>query len=116
MQLEMKSLKNNVQIVGNLGNTPELKIVNDKKLTRLSVAVNERKRYKNGEVHTRTYWHYVTVWGKLAEQVCKLSKKGTMVLISGKVKSSNYTDKSGKQRNSTEIVAKEIVINYTQAA
>jgi single-strand DNA-binding protein len=116
MQLEMKSLKNNVQIVGNLGNTPELKIVNDRKLTRLSVAVNERKRYKNGEVHTKTYWHYITVWGKLAEQVCKLSKKGNMVLISGKVKSNNYTDRAGKVRTSTEIVAKEIVINYTQAA
>ncbi len=116
MQLEMKSLKNTVQIVGNLGNTPELKIVNDKKLTRLSVAVNEYKRYKNGEVHTRTYWHYITVWGNLAEQVCKLREKGTAVMVSGMLKNKNYTDSTGKQRTSTEIVAKEIVINYTQAA
>lgn len=112
----MKTIKNKVQIVGNLGNTPELKIVNDKKLTRLSVAVNERKRYSNGEVRNKTYWHYITVWGKLAEQVCKLGKKGTVVMIDGKLKNNSYTNRLGKNCVSTEIVASEVVINYTQAA
>ena len=112
----MKTIKNKVQIVGNLGNTPELKIVNDKKLTQLSVAVNERKRYKNGEVHTKTYWHYITVWGTLAEQVCKLGKKGTAVLIEGRLKNNSYTNRLGRNCVSTEIVASEVVINYTEAA
>lgn len=112
----MKTIKNKVQIVGNLGNTPELKIVNDKKLTRLSVAVNERKRYANGEVRTKTYWHYITVWGKLAEQVCELAKKGTLVMVDGRLKNISYTNRLGRNCIATEIVASEVVINYTQAA
>ncbi len=112
----MKAIKNQVQIIGNVGNTPELKIINNKKLTKLSVAVNEYKRYTNGETRTKTYWHTITVWGKLAEQVCNLTKKGTKVLVAGKLKNREYTNKLGKKLSLTEIVANEVVINYTKQA
>lgn len=112
----MNTVKNKVQIVGNVGSTPELKIVNNKKLTKLSVAVNEYKRYTNGETRTKTNWHTITVWGKLAEQVCKHTKKGTKILVAGKLKNRVYTNKLGKKLALTEIVANEVVINYTKQA
>ncbi len=112
----MKNQTNKVQIIGNLGNTPELKIINNTKLTELSVAVNEVKRYKNGQTSTKTQWHKVIVWGKLAEQVQQLTKKGTKVLIEGKLDTRSFIDKLGKKRNTIRIVAHEVVVNYTQAA
>ena len=112
----MRTTNNTVQLVGNLGNTPELKIINNTKLTELSLAVNEFKRFKNGETRTRTHWHKVVVWGKLAEQVQQLTKKGTKVLVQGKLDTRSFIDKQGRKHTSTRIVANEIVINYTQAA
>lgn len=112
----MQNQNNKVQIIGNLGNSPELKVINNTKLTELSVAVNEVKRYKSGQTTTKTHWHKVIVWGKLAEQVQQLGKKGTKVLIEGKLESRSFIDKQGNKRNDIRIVAHEIVINYTQAA
>lgn len=112
----MKNQNNKVQIIGNLGNTPELKVINNTKLTELSVAVNEFKRYKSGQTSTKTHWHKVIVWGKLAEQVQQHTKKGTKVLIEGKLDTRSFIDKLGKKRTVLQIVAQEVVINYTQAA
>ncbi len=112
----MKAEQNRVQLIGNLGNEPQLKIINNNKLTELAVAVNEFKRYRNGETRKRTHWHKVIVWGKLAEQVQQLTKKGTKVLVQGKLDTRSYIDKHGRKRTNTLIVANEIVINYTQAA
>jgi single-strand DNA-binding protein len=112
----MSTIKNRVQIVGNVGSTPELKVINNTKLMKLSVAVNEFKKYRNGETRNTTHWHKVTVWGKLAEQVQKLTQKGTKVLIDGKLKTCTYIDKLGKKQTMTEIVANEIVINYAPQA
>lgn len=112
----MKTQNNNVQIIGNLGKAPELKIVNNTKLTELSVAVNEFKKYRNGETRTKTSWHKVIVWGKLAEQVHQLSQKGTKILVQGKLDTRSYLDKLGKKHTITRVVANEIVVNYTPQA
>lgn len=112
----MNTVKNRVQIVGNVGSTPELKIINNKKLTKLSVAVNEFKKYRNGQTSTKTSWHKIIVWGKLAEQVQKLTQKGTKVLIDGKLNTRTYINKAGKKLSITEVVANEVIINYTHQA
>lgn len=112
----MNTVKNRVQIIGNVGSTPEVKIINNTKLTQLSVAVNEFKKYRNGQTSTKTTWHKVIVWGKLAEQVIKCVQKGSKVLVDGKLKNRSYTNKLGKKQIVTELVAKEIVVNYTKQA
>ncbi len=108
----MKKYKNSIQIIGHIGNAPEIKTVSTGKLTKLSVAVNEYKRRRNGEVSKKTYWHQIVVWGKLAELVQKHVKKGSRVLVDGKITNRQYTDKNGKVKNMPQIVAKEIVLNY----
>jgi single-strand DNA-binding protein len=104
------TVKNRVQLVGNLGNTPEMKSFDNNKLARFAVATSEYKKNKNGEFITETHWHTVIAWGKLAEKAEKLFEKGSQVLIDGKLVTRNYNDKDGNKRYSTEIVANELVL------
>lgn len=112
----MSKINNRVQIIGNIGNNPELKVVSTGKLTKLAVAVNEYKRNRKGETSKKTYWHNIIVWGKLAELVHKHTKKGAQILVDGKLVNRSYTDKSGKVKSVTEVVAREIIVNYTKQA
>jgi single-strand DNA-binding protein len=104
------TVKNRVQLVGNIGNTPEVKAFDNGKLAKFSVATADYKKNKDGEFITETHWHNVIAWGKLAEVAEKLFVKGSQVLIDGKLTTSNYTDKDGKKRYVTEIVANELVL------
>ena len=64
----MYALKNKVQLIGNLGNAPEVKTIESgKKLARFSVATNESYRNATGEKVTETTWHNLVAWGKVAE-------------------------------------------------
>lgn len=110
------TVKNRVQLVGNLGSTPEMKAFDNNKLARFAVATSEYKKNKNGEYITETHWHNVIAWGKLAERAEKLFEKGSQVLVDGKLVTRNYNDKDGNKRYVTEIVANELVLmNKKQA-
>ncbi|MFO0355942.1 MAG: single-stranded DNA-binding protein [Sphingobacteriaceae bacterium] len=110
------TVKNRVQLVGNLGNTPELKSFENNKLARFAVATSEYKKNKNGEFVTETHWHNVIAWGKLAEVAEKLFQKGSQVLVDGKLISKSFVDKEGNKRYVTEIQANELVLmNKKQA-
>jgi single-strand DNA-binding protein len=102
---------NRVQLTGNLGSKPEIKnFENGNKLARFSMATNEEFTTKKGEKSTDTQWHYITVWGKLAEMVEAELEKGSFVSIDGKLKTRNYLDKSGQKKYITEIVANDVLV------
>ena len=64
----MYALKNKVQLIGNLGNAPEVKTLDGgKKMARFSMATNETYRDRTGRKETETTWHNVIAWGKVAE-------------------------------------------------
>ena len=64
----MNALKNKVQLIGNLGNDPEIIIMeNGSKLAKFSVATNETYNNAKAEKVTETQWHNVVAWGKTAE-------------------------------------------------
>lgn len=110
------TVKNRVQLVGNLGNAPEMKTFDNNKLAKFSVATSDFKKNKAGEFITETHWHNVIAWGKLAERAEKLFEKGSQVLVDGKLISKSYTDKEGNKRYITEIQANELVLmNKKQA-
>lgn len=110
------TVKNRVQLVGNLGNTPEVKSFENNKLAKFSLATADYKKNKAGEFITETHWHNVIAWGKLAETAEKLFQKGSHVLVDGKLISRSYIDKEGNKRYITEIQANEIVLmNKKQA-
>jgi single-strand DNA-binding protein len=107
----MNSIKNKVTLIGNLGNAPEIKsLENNKKLARVSIATNEVYKNQKGERVTDTTWHNVIMWGQLADIAEKILKKGSEVAIEGKLINRSYTDKDGIKRYITEIQARDLVV------
>src|SRR5215203_3245847 len=107
----MYALKNKVQLIGNLGNNPEIKTTEGgRKLARFSIATNESYRNAKGEKVTETQWHNLIAWGKVADIAEKYLAKGTEVAIEGKLINHNYTDKSGTKKYVTEVLVNEILL------
>lgn len=107
----MYALKNKVQLIGNLGNAPEVKTTeNGKKLARFSVATNESYRNANGEKVTETTWHNLIAWGKVADIAEKYLNKGSEVAIEGKLINRSYTDKDGNKKYITEVQVNELLM------
>ncbi len=107
----MNAIRNKVQIIGNLGQAPEIKAIGEgKKVAHLNVATNENYKNAKGEKVTETQWHTVVAWGKLADIAEKYLVKGIEVAIEGKLVNRNYTDKQGIKRYVTEIQANELLI------
>jgi len=107
----MYNLKNNVQLIGNLGNAPEIKSFDSgKKVANMSLATNETYKNAKGEKVEETQWHKLVAWGKIAEIAEKYTTKGSEVAISGKLVYKSYEDKNGDKRISTEIQVNELLL------
>lgn len=95
---------NRVTLLGNLGKDPEVRSVqNGGKVANLSVATKETWK-KDGEKMERTEWHRVVIWGPLAEIAEKYLRKGSKVYLSGSLQTRKWTDQSGAEKYSTEVV------------
>jgi single-strand DNA-binding protein len=93
-------------IKGNVGQEPELKTVSGgQTLCKFSVAVNESFTKKDGTKQESTTWFNVTVWGKAAERTAARVKKGSRVIVEGKVKLNTFEGKDGTQKASLEVTA-----------
>ena len=111
----MNSLRNRVQLIGNLGHDPETKTLeNGKKVTKFTLATNED--YKNGEGQkvSETTWHNIVAWNGLADVAGRFLKKGQQVAVEGRIVYRNYEDKKGVQKNITEIVLSEMMMLRSQ--
>lgn len=107
----MYALKNKVQLIGNLGNTPEIRTTESgKKLARFSLATDETYRSAKGEKVTETQWHNLIAWGKVADIAEQYLSKGSEVAIEGKLVNRNYTDKDGNKRYVTEVQVNEVLM------
>ena len=98
---------NKVLLIGRLGNDPEIKqMQNGKSVARLSVATSESWKDKNtGEKKEKTEWHRVVIFNEgLVGVVQKYLKKGAQVYIEGQLNTNKYTDSSGQEKYSTQIV------------
>ncbi len=113
----MNALKNRVQLIGNLGNAPEVRNTESgKKLVRFSIATSETYRNAKGEKVKETQWHNLIAWGKVAEIAEKYLTKGSEVAIEGKLMNNNYTDKDGNKKYSTEIQVHELLLLGSKAS
>ncbi|CAM4220045.1 single-stranded DNA-binding protein [Zobellia nedashkovskayae] len=107
----MSTLKNHVQLIGNVGQEPTItNLESGKKVARFSLATNEYYKDAKGEKQTETNWHTVVAWGKTAEIIEKYVAKGKEVAVAGKLKTRTYTTDDGNQRYATEVVADEILL------
>jgi len=101
---------NKVIILGNLGRDPEVRYTADKKaITTIAVATSERYTDKNsGEKKEITEWHRIVFFNRLAEIAGEYLKKGSSVYIEGRLQTRKWTDQSGTERYTTEIVADQM--------
>jgi len=107
----MNALRNKVQLIGNLGQDPEIvNLDNGGKLAKFSVATNEVYKNTKGEKITDTQWHNVVAWGKTAEIVENYLAKGNEVAVEGKLIHRSYENKEGEKRYITEIKCNELVM------
>jgi len=98
---------NKVILVGNLGRDPEIRTTNDgTKVAQLSVATSESWKDRNsGERKERTEWHRVVVFNdRLVEIVERYLKKGAKLYLEGALQTRKWTDNSGQERYTTEVV------------
>ena len=97
---------NKVILIGNLGKDPEVRSTqNGGKVANLSIATSESWRDKaTGEKKEKTEWHRVVIFGNLAEIAEKYLKKGSKVYVSGSLQTRKWTDQSGTEKYSTEVV------------
>ena len=106
----MTNMRNYVQLIGNLGNDPEIKEFGEnKKLAKISVATNETYRNQEGERVNETQWHNVIAWGPQAEFLEKYTSKGQGIVINGKLVNRSY-EKNGEKRFVSEVVASEFFL------
>ena len=107
----MSTLRNKVQLIGNLGNDPEIITMDSgKKLAKFSIATNDIYKNAQGEKVTDTQWHNVVAWGKTAEIIEEYFTKGKEVAVEGKLTSRSYDDKEGNKRYITEVVCYELLM------
>ncbi len=105
----MSSLKNRVQLIGNLGQAPEIiNLTSGKKLAKFSMATNEKFKNTHGEVITETQWHNIVAWGKTVDIIEKYLDKGKEVAVEGKLTNRSYETNEGEKRYITEIVINEL--------
>jgi single-strand DNA-binding protein len=93
-------------IVGNLGNDPEMKFTaSGVPVTTFSVAVNRKWTNNDGTPGEETKWFRVTVWRKLAETCAQYLAKGRQVMVIGRVAASAFSGQDGSPRASLEVTA-----------
>ena len=105
-----KSL-NKVLLIGRLGGDPETKFVQTgMQVANFNLATTASWKDENGNIQSRTDWHKIVAWGKLAE-ICKdYLKKGSKVYIEGALQTRSYEDKDGQKRYITEIRVNDMIM------
>ena len=107
----MNTLRNKVQLIGHLGNAPEVKTIdNGNTLAKMRLATNETYKNAKGEKVTDTQWHDIVAWGKTAEVAGKYLNKGSEVMVEGRLSNREYTGKDGIKRYATEVVVTELLM------
>lgn len=103
-------MKNRVQLIGHVGQEPEIKNLESGRVANFTIATNENYTNAKGEKVEQTEWHRVSAWGKTVDIIEKFLTKGSQVAIEGKLTHRSYDDKDGNKRYITEVVANELVL------
>lgn len=97
---------NKVMLIGNLGQDPEVRFTPaGQAVATFNIATSERWTDKAGQKQEKTEWHRIVVWGKTAENCKEYLSKGRPVFVEGRLQTREWTDKEGKKRYTTEVVA-----------
>ncbi|MBM4375978.1 MAG: single-stranded DNA-binding protein [Deltaproteobacteria bacterium] len=101
---------NRVMLLGNLGADPELRFTKGgQAVMQLRLATTERFKDQSGNWSDRTEWHSVVVWGKRAEGLSKVLRKGSSIFVEGSLRTTSW-EKDGQKHYKTEVNAREILL------
>ena len=107
----MNALRNRVQLIGHVGQDPEIKnLEGGKKVATINLATNDYYTNAKGEKIEQTEWHRAVAWGKTAEIIEKFVLKGKEIAIDGKLTTRNYDDANSVKRYVTEILINEVLL------
>ncbi|UAB82082.1 single-stranded DNA-binding protein [Marixanthomonas sp. SCSIO 43207] len=107
----MNALRNKVQLIGRLGQDPEIVTFADgNKMAKFSIATDDSYKDKNGQKVERAYWHNVVVKGGLVNVVENYIAKGQEIALEGKLTNRSWDDKDGNKRYITEILCNELLM------
>ena len=107
----MNTLRNKVQLIGRLGQDPEIVNFEDgNKMAKFSLATDDSYKDKKGQKVERAYWHNIVVKGGLVKVVENYVTKGQEIAIEGKLTNRSWEDKDGNKRYMTEIVCNELLM------
>jgi len=98
---------NKAILIGNLTRDPELKaIASGNKVCTFSIATNRTYKDANGNRQEKTDYHNIVVWGKTAENVATYMKKGSQILVEGRMETRSWDDAAtNTKKYRTEIIA-----------
>jgi single-strand DNA-binding protein len=106
----MSSLRNRVNLIGNLGQNPEIKNLDGgKKVTHFTLATSEEYKNGDGKKVKETTWHNIVAWNGIADIASRYLKKGGQVAIEGRIAYRSFEDKNGVTKHITEIIANELL-------
>lgn len=100
----MSGTTNRVILVGRLGKDPESTAVGDKTVCKFSLATDESYTKAGGDKVSKTSWHNIVAWAKLAETCQKYLKKGALIYCEGKLDYRKWQDNEGNEKRATDIV------------
>lgn len=107
----MNSLRNRVQLIGHIGQDPEIKTLESGKMVAtFTMATNESYKNAEGNKTEETTWHNIVAWNGLADIASRFLRKGKEICVEGRISYRSWTDKNGAQRNSTEIIAGDLIL------
>ena len=107
----MNALKNSVQLIGHLGQDPEIvTLESGSKLAKFTIATSDSYKNAKGEKVEDTQWHNIVAWGKTADVVENFLTKRKQVAIEGKLTHRAYETKEGEKRYFTEIKCNELLM------
>ncbi|WP_293006888.1 single-stranded DNA-binding protein [Nitrosomonas sp.] len=100
---------NKVILIGSLGKDPETRYMsNGDAVTTITLATTDTWKDKNGDKQQKTEWHRIIFYRKLAEIAGEYLKKGRSVYVEGRLETKKWTDKSGVERYTTQIIANDM--------
>jgi single-strand DNA-binding protein len=102
---------NKVILIGNVGKDPEIRHLDSGvAVITLPVVTTERVKDRNGEWRETSEWHNVVFWRTLAESVEKYVRKGSQILVEGKLRTRSWEDQNHQKKYTTEVVAETLKV------
>ena len=96
-------MKNQVSLIGRIGQKPELRTVGETNLVTFSLATSRKFKDRSGHLQEETQWHSCEIWGKRAKVIYDYTDKGHLISVDGELRYDQWEDKQGQKRTTAKV-------------